>query len=128
MSATNVEPLHPEIERRLAMPYTRELIREEDGSWFASIVEFPGCMTVGTDEADALVNLRDAMIAWLASCLADGQPIPEPIEVREYSGKFMLRVPKSLHRDLARRAETEGVSLNQFVVTELARAVGRSAE
>ena len=49
-------------------------------------------------------------------------------EVREaertYSGKVNLRMPKSLHRDLARRAEEEGVSLNQFMVVTLARAVG----
>jgi uncharacterized protein (DUF1778 family) len=43
---------------------------------------------------------------------------------KAYSGKVNLRMPKSLHRDLARRAEKEGVSLNQFMVVALARAVG----
>ncbi len=42
-----------------------------------------------------------------------------------YSGKVNLRMPKSLHRDLSRRAEEEGVSLNQFMVVALARAVGK---
>lgn len=46
------------------------------------------------------------------------------LEGREYSGKVNLRMPKSLHRDLARRAEREGVSLNQVIVTSLARSVG----
>lgn len=49
-------------------------------------------------------------------------------EIREaekaYSGKVNLRMPRSLHRDLVRRAEEEGVSLNQFMVVALARAVG----
>jgi predicted HicB family RNase H-like nuclease len=45
-------------------------------------------------------------------------------EERTYSGKVNLRMPRSLHRDLARRAEEEGVSLNQFMVVVLARAVG----
>jgi antitoxin HicB len=43
---------------------------------------------------------------------------------RAYSGKVNLRMPRSLHRDLARRAEEEGVSLNQLMVVALARAVG----
>ncbi len=43
---------------------------------------------------------------------------------KAYSGKVNLRMPKSLHRDLAHRAEEEGVSLNQFMVVALARAVG----
>ena len=47
--------------------------------------------------------------------------LPPP---REYSGKINLRMPKSLHRDLAHRAEQEGVSLNQLIVTALVRSVG----
>lgn len=47
--------------------------------------------------------------------------LPSP---REYSGKVNLRMPKSLHRDLAHRAQQEGVSLNQMIVTALARSVG----
>jgi predicted HicB family RNase H-like nuclease len=43
---------------------------------------------------------------------------------KAYSGKVNLRMPKSLHRDLARRAEEEGVSLNQFLMVARARAVG----
>jgi predicted RNase H-like HicB family nuclease len=62
----------------LDRPYTRELIPEEDGTWFARIVEFPGCMTTGDTEDEALANLRDAMEAWVTSALEDGDPIPEP--------------------------------------------------
>lgn len=47
--------------------------------------------------------------------------LPRP---RQYSGKVNLRMPRSLHRDLARRAQQEGVSLNQTIVTALARSVG----
>lgn len=46
------------------------------------------------------------------------------IEEREYSGRIHLRMPRSLHRDLAHRAEQENVSLNQLIVTALARSVG----
>ncbi len=58
----------------------------------------------------------------------DGR-IPEPrggeMNLKEYSGRILLRMPRSLHRDLADRSRLEGVSLNQFIVTALARAVGR---
>ena len=49
--------------------------------------------------------------------------LPEPPvgpQRREYSGKFNVRVPKSLHAALASEAEAEGVSLNQLVVAKLA--------
>jgi hypothetical protein len=47
-----------------------------------------------------------------------------PRDNREYSGKFIVRVPKSLHRQLDRLADREGVSLNQYLVSELSKVVG----
>ncbi len=111
------------VEAILRRPYARELVKEGDGTWFARIVEFKGCMTVGDTEAEALDNLEDAMLAWVTVVVEDGESIPEPIKDDAYSDKFMVRVTKSLHRDLVRRAEIEGVSLNHLVNTELARAV-----
>ena len=64
------------------------------------------------------------MAAWIEVALEDRQPVPEPKSVEEYSGKFIVRVPKSLHRDLAETTAREGVSLNQYISAELARAVG----
>lgn len=110
--------------RRIAtLPYAREVIPNADGTWFAKVTEFTGCMTEGDTQGEALANLEDAMIGWLEAKLEDGDPIPAPSTVEDYSGKFLVRVPKSLHRDLARRADHEGVSLNQYVATALARAV-----
>jgi antitoxin HicB len=109
-----------DLDRILSRPYTHELVRDPDGSWFARVLEFAGCMTTGATEAQALANLRDAMKAWVTDALAEGDAIPEPAEVESYSGKFMVRVPKSLHRDLARRADAEGVSLNALVTAALA--------
>jgi len=110
-----------EITRRLAMPYARELVRNADCTWFGRIVEFPGCMTEGDTQADVIEMLDDAMSAWIAAKIEDNETIPEPISAEDFSGKFMVRLPKTLHRDLARRAESEGVSLNQYVTTTLAR-------
>jgi antitoxin HicB len=110
----------------LALPYTIELVREDESTWFARVPELPGCMTEGNSPSEAAEMIYDAMSAWLEVALADGQPVPEPRAVEAYSGKFVVRVSKSLHRDLVAAAEREDVSLNQYVVTELARAVGRA--
>jgi antitoxin HicB len=109
----------------IGQPYVRELVKNEDGTWFARVVEFPGCMTEGDTSEEALANLEEAMIGWVEVRLEDGDSIPSPVTVEDYSGKFMVRVAKSLHRDIARRADLEGVSLNAFVSTQLARAVDR---
>jgi antitoxin HicB len=113
------------VEKIIGQPYVRELVKNEDGTWFARVVEFPGCMTEGDTSEEALANLEEAMIGWVEVRLEDGDSIPSPVTVEDYSGKFMVRVAKSLHRDIARRADLEGVSLNAFVSTQLARAVDR---
>ena len=113
-----------QIEAYLVQPYTHELVRNEDGTWFARVVEFPGCMTEGETAEEAIANLDDAMASWIAVHLEDGEPIPPPLTSDEYSGKFLMRVPKTLHRELARHAELEGVSLNQFALAALARSIG----
>jgi antitoxin HicB len=114
--------IESDARRYLTMPYTRELVREDDGSWFARILEFPGCMTVGDTREDALEMLDDAMLAWVEAKLQDRQVIPVPMTAAEFSGRFVVRLTKSLHRDLVRAAERNGVSLNQYVVTMLAQS------
>ncbi|MGB8518958.1 MAG: type II toxin-antitoxin system HicB family antitoxin [Candidatus Tumulicola sp.] len=113
-----------EVEAILALPYTREMVKNEDGTWFARIVEFAGCMTEGNTAEEAFDHLDDAMAAWVEVHLEDGDPIPPPLTSDQYSGKFLMRVPKTLHRELARRADLEGVSLNQYALVALSRSVG----
>jgi antitoxin HicB len=110
----------------LGLPYTRELTPEPEGGWFIRIKELPGCMSQGDSPEEALQMIDDAMRCWLEVSLEDGDPIPEPRPAEEYSGKFVVRVPKSLHRQLVEEAERDGVSLNQFVNVALAAAVARS--
>ena len=71
--------------------------------------------------------IRDAMQGWLEIAIESGHRIPEPRPEEEYSGKFVVRVPKSLHRRLVERAEEEGVSLNQYINVALATAVAGSS-
>ena len=121
---TTAIPMREEVKGILARPYTRELIKNEDGTWFARVVEFAGCMTEGSTAEEAIENLDEAMAAWVEVKIEDGDPIPAPLSTDQYSGKFLMRVPKTLHRELARRGDLEGVSLNQFALVALSRCVG----
>jgi len=105
-------------------PYARVLVPEEDGTYRGEILEFPGCISTGDTPAEALDSLEEIAESWIASALANGQSVPPPSECDEYSGKLLLRMPKSLHRKAARMAEREGVSLNHFITSSLAYCVG----
>ena len=112
------------LEDYLRLPYTRELIPEPEGGWFVRIKELPGCMSQGETPVEAMNMIEDAMAGWIESALAHGTPIPEPRGDEAFSGKFVVRVPKSMHRKLADSAEEDGVSLNQWIVAALSEAVG----
>lgn len=116
------------IDYYLKLPYSRELILGSDGIWFIRIKELPGCFSQGKTQEEALRMIDDAMCGWLEVALEDGELIPEPRPEEQFSGKFVVRVPKSLHRKLVNLANDEGVSLNQFVGTSLSEVVGFSRE
>ena len=103
----------------LNLKYTARIKRNSDGTYFAEIEELPGCMTEANTKEDVLEMLEDAKEAWLETALERSIVIPEPSE-DEFSGKFNVRVPKFLHRKLAYRAKSEGVSLNTLISTTLA--------
>ena len=110
----------------LSLPYTVQLIREDQETWFARVVELPGCMTEGDSAQEAAEMILDAMTGWIEIALEDGHAIPEPRPAEDYSGKFVVRLPRSLHRELVQAAERDGVSLNSFVNASLGRAVGQA--
>ena len=76
-------------------------------------------MSEGDTKQEALKMIEDAKRAWITVALKRKITIPEP-EKDEFSGKFNVRVPKFLHRKLAYRAKSEGVSLNTLISTTLA--------
>lgn len=115
-----------QIERLRDLPWTVELRRNHDGTFFARVVELPGCMTEGADEHEALRNLREAQELWLETEIARGASIPEPGLSREYSGKFTVRTSALVHRLAAETAKRLGVSLNEFASEALALVVGAS--
>jgi antitoxin HicB len=111
------------IDEYLKLPYTIELITDPSGGYAVAVKELPGCISQGDTVEEAMQMIRDAMAGWIDLALEDGLPIPEPRPEESYSGKFVVRVPKSLHRRLAERSEIEGVSLNQYINAALSNAV-----
>lgn len=96
----------------LEYPYT---VVPDDGSFFVQYLDLPGCMTQVEDAADIPAMALEIKELWLETALEEGFDIPEPVTA-EYSGKFVVRLPKSLHQSLAHRAGQEGMSLNSYVV------------
>lgn len=88
----------------------------DEGGYYARIPDIPSIFTGGVSEEDALKNAREAIDEYIRICQEEGLPIPEP---KDYSGKFNVRIPKTLHRILSEMAEEEGVSLNYLIVTIL---------
>ena len=95
----------------------------EGGGYLASAVELPGCFATGETQTEALEELRDAIRSWVRTAREFGDEVPPPASQHPYSGKFVIRVPASLHRSLALRASVEGVSLNQLVSTLLSGSI-----
>jgi len=110
----------------LALPYTRVLRKDDEGDFVARITELPGCVAHGATELEALEALAEAQSMWIEDAIEADQPIPMPLPDDDAlpSGKWVQRVPRRLHQRLAELAKSDDVSLNQFVTSILAEAVG----
>ena len=99
---------------------------EEDEGYIAIAPDLPGSSAWGKTEAEAIRELHTAIDLWLKAARKAGNPIPEPSARADvnYSGKFLMRVPKRLHAALARAAKMQGVSLNQYVLYLLTKEHG----
>lgn len=129
----------PKIVARVTPPWPFEaythiispLTKEDGGGFLITFPDLAGCMSDGETEAEAIANGRDAFMAVIAALTDMGREIPAPsfgpedITAPTVSGKFVARIPKSIHAKLAMRAKAEGVSLNTLVLTFLAEGLGR---
>ena len=75
----------------LAKPYGRVVTPESDGSFHAQILEFPGCIAIGDEPAEALANLEEVAASWLEATIEKGQDVPEPQDASGFSGKRQRR-------------------------------------
>jgi predicted RNase H-like HicB family nuclease len=117
-----------EAENFMNKNYRVALQYDPDGYWIAEHPELPGCKADGETAQEALSSLDISRELWIESRLATSLEVPEPQEAPQYSGRFVLRIPKSLHRDLANEAEEEGVSLNSLVSNVLAGRHARNEQ
>jgi predicted HicB family RNase H-like nuclease len=88
------------------------------------LLEFPGCHAEGDTPAEAITNLEKAASAWIEASVEQEQEIPSPVNARGFSGKINLRLPKWIHKQAARLAERDNISLNQFFIGAIAARVG----
>jgi len=113
-----------EIDAIVNRPYGIELEYPKDprDGILAYVVEWPNCFAAGVTREEAIQELDHAMRAMVAFHLERGMDIPEPSS--RYGGTVVVQMPKSLHRRVMTRAKREGVSMNQFIATTLAEAIG----
>lgn len=108
----------------LKLRYPVTIVPSEDGGYVAQIEDLPGCFTQGETLEETFANIEEARRLWIEVAYEDGQDIPEPYDEQGYSGNFIVRGPKSLHRKLDQMAKREGVSLNQYLVFTLSHSLG----
>ena len=110
----------------LGLPYKYSIYPAQEGGYVIEIPDLPGCISQGETVEEAVSMIEDAKRGWLELALEQGAEIPEPTAMvsADYSGKFNVRVPKSLHKSLVENAKTENVSLNQLVVYHLSKSIG----
>jgi antitoxin HicB len=114
-------------EKILDYPFTIRHLSKGDGGGY--LIEFPdlqGCMSDGETIEEAIENGRDAINCWMAAAKITNRLIPRPGELEKQSGKWVQRVPKSIHLRLVEKASEEGVSLNTLVITIIAEALGKN--
>lgn len=112
------------IKDYMKLPYTRlvQELNDESGHYFyGRILELDGCQSTGDTLEELYENLNEAMEGYIEMKLENGLPISIPERTEDYSGKFNVKLPKSLHRRLAMEANREGISLNQLVLYKLAQ-------
>ena len=96
---------------------------EEDDCYVATISDFPYLSAFGDTREEAVADAQKVIQMAIESLERDGIPLPEPKypKIQEYSGQVRLRMPKSLHNELALSAEDEGISLNTHMVSLLSK-------
>ncbi len=93
----------------------------EDSEYVATVIEFRSLSWLAPDPAAALLGLRDLVAQVVDELVTSGEPVPEPLAERQFSGEFRLRIPPALHRALAIEAAEQGVSLNRLVSAKVAQ-------
>ncbi len=124
--------MRPDVERKeleyyLNLRYPVTVHPDPEGGFVAEIKELRGCMTQAETLNEVFEAIEDARELWIKTAYNEGQDIPLPGDMEQYTGKFLVRLPRSLHRALAQAANREGVSLNQYVMSLLSAGAARNS-
>lgn len=92
---------------------------DEDGESVGVCLEFPSLSWLAATPEEALSGIRAVVADVVADMRASGEPVPQPLSTRRYSGRFMVRIPPEQHRRLAMEAAEAGVSLNRLASSKL---------
>ena len=93
---------------------------EDDQEYVGLCAEFPSLSWLAASPEAALRGVRRVVADSVENMQGSGEPVPEPLASRKFSGKFMVRVPPEVHRDLSVQAAEAGVSLNRLATVKLA--------
>jgi predicted HicB family RNase H-like nuclease len=94
---------------------------EEDQQYVGLCTEFSNLSCFAESPEDALRGVRNIVEDVISDMKKNGEVPPAPLSGRAYSGKFIVRVPPEVHRELAMKAAEEGISLNRLVSAKLSR-------
>ncbi len=100
----------------------RVMWSEEDQEYVGLCVEFPSLSWLASTPENALRGIRQVITDVVADMLGNNEAVPEPISTKNYSGKFLVRIPPELHRRLAMEAAESGVSLNRLASEKLSKS------
>ena len=94
---------------------------EDDNEYVGLCAEFPSLSWLAKTPEAALRGIRKVVADIVEDMESSDETVPESIAGKHYSGKFMVRVPPEVHRNLAIQAAESGVSINRLVSTRLSR-------
>lgn len=97
----------------------RVMWSEEDGEYLGLCIEFPSLSWLAPTPEESLAGIRAIVGDVVAELQASGEPVPKPLATRQFSGRFVVRIPPELHRQLAIEAAEAGVSLNRLASARL---------
>jgi antitoxin HicB len=118
-----------DIQYYMGINYKIEILRDEaESGYVLSHPELKGCVTCASSIEQGISQLNDAKSEWIKAALEDKYEIPEPVSENDYSGQFKLRIPKSLHKELAEHSKREGISMNQYCLYLLSKNLGSTVK
>ncbi|MCW5206519.1 toxin-antitoxin system HicB family antitoxin [Desulfobulbus sp. F5] len=94
---------------------------EDDNEYVGLCAEFPSLSWLAKTHEAALKGIRQVVAGVIQDMQENKEPVPEPLAVKQFSGRLMVRVPPDVHRDLALKAAETGISLNRLASSKLSR-------